>query len=245
MRETLRPQIQASYSLHDMSVSAFEITGNELILRTQSGMMKTSNPCRQVDGYVKFQEVQWDFSYAYLLDFPGNTGPFSGEKLFLRDFTERHPRPFLTVMDESYGYNATRYTGFLTQEGRFMECILEICHEGDMVFVEETAYHGMAEVVLSHDSGAMVCLVPAGVAGNLEEYCLDFAANWVWHGPENGKYLRPFGENQIGAVFGAPDFIEYLNKWCFPDQPSRILIDLNCGVDGIPAEYRTLPRFNF
>ena len=245
MQETIRPNICAPYSLHDMCVSALEAAGDTLILRTQSGFLKTGKPCRQVDGHVAFHDVRWDFCYAYVLDFPGNEGTFTGEKMFLKDFTARHSTPFLTVMDETYGFNCTKYTGYFTAEDRFCECVLEICHEGDMVFVEETEYRGMAEVILSHDGEAMVYSVPAEVAENLRTFCLDFADGWVWHGPENGKFLRPFGKGQIGAVFGAPDFIDYLNHWVFTDRPSTLVKGLGCCFNEIPEAFRDLPRFNF
>ena len=245
MKRTIRQNIKAPYSLHDMNVIAFEVRGNDLTMRTQSGMIKTGSPCIQTEGYVEFQDVQWDFSYVYLLEHTGNVGTFSGEKMFLRDFIERFKPMGFSIMDETYGYNMTKYSGYLTANGNHYECMVEIYHEGDMAFVEETEYVGMKEVILSHDSEAMLYLVPAEVAADLEKYCCDFAANWVWHGPENGKYLKRFGDEQFGAVFGAPDFIDYLNKWAFPDYESKLVKGLGCFDYEIPEEYWDYPQFNF
>ena len=245
MRYTIRENIHAPYSLHDMNVIAFEVNGNDIVMRTQSGMIKTTAPCSQIDGYVEFHDVQWDFSYVYLLHFTGNAGPFTGEKMFFKDFIERFKPLGFSVMDETYGYNMTKYNGYLTADRRHYECIIEIYHEGDMVFVDETKCEGMAEVILSHDSEAMLYLVPAEVAANLDEYCADFAANWVWHGPENGKFLRSFGEGQLGAVFGAPDFIDYLNNWAFPVCESKLIKGLGCYDYEIPPQYQSYPKYNF
>jgi len=245
MRQTVRNNIKTPYSLHDRRVIAFEREGNDLILRLQSGMTKTTVPYGQPEGHVEFVDVQWDFSYVYLLDFAGNTGPFTGEKLFLRDFIEKYKPVGFCVMDETYGYNTTKYSGYLISNRRHYECMVELYHEGDMIFVDETEYSGMQEVILSHDSEAMIYLVPAEVAANLEEYCWDFAANWVWYGPENGKFLKKFGGEQLGAVFGAPDFIEYLNKWVFPDCQSKLVKALGCYDYALPEEYRQYPRYNF
>ena len=245
MRETIRHNINASYSLHDMNVIAFEVNGDDVIMRTQSGMVKTGNPCRQIDGHVKFCDVQWDFSYVYLLGVTGNVGTFTGEKMFFRDFLDRFPVFGFSIMDETYGFNMTKYNGYLTAKGIFCECNIEIYHEGDMIFVDETKYEGMAEVILSHDSEAMLYSVPAEVAANLSKYCWDFAANWVWHGPENGKFLRSFGEGQLGAVFGAPDFIDYLNRWAFPECESKLIKGLGCYDYEIPEEYQHYPQYNF
>lgn len=245
MRETIRRNICAPYSLHDMNVIAFEVNGDDIIMRTQSGMVKTGNPCSQIDGHVEFHDVRWDFSYVYLLGVTGNEGTFTGEKLSFRDFLDRFQVFGFSIMDETYGFNMTKYNGYLTAKGLHCECNIEIYHEGNMVFVDETKYEGMAEVILSHDSEAMLYSVPAEVAANLSEYCWDFAASWVWNGPENGKFLRKIPGGQYGAMFGAPDFIDYLNRWAFPECESKLIKGLGCYDYEIPQEYRNYPQYNF
>jgi len=245
MRHTIRENIHSSYSLHDMNVIAFEVTGDNIILRTQSGLVKTTPTCGQFNGHVEFNDVKWDFSYAYLLDFAGNEGTFSGNKMFLRDFISNNPMLGFTVIDETYGYNSTKYSGYITISGRHNECIIEIYHEGDMVFVDEREFGGMTEVILSHDSEAKIYLVPEEVAANLYEFCGDFAANWVWHGSENAKFLHNMKNGQIGAIFGAEDFIDYLNRWVFPGKQSRLVKGLGCYAYEIPEEYKDYPKYNF
>ena len=114
-----------------------------------------------------------------------------------------------------------------------------------MIFVDETDYTNMRDVILSHDGEVLLCRVPGEVAGNLEQFCLDFASSWVWHGPENGRFLRWIDEEQIGAVFGTTEFIDYLNRWIFPDERSLIVRELGCSMDELPEEYMDLPRYNF
>ena len=137
MIKTVRENIGAPYSLHDMNVIAFEVDGEYMAMRTQSGMCRTVPPLGQPDGYVEFHRVQWDFSYVYLLNFTGNVGTFGGRKMFLKEFIESYPQMSFCIMDETYGYNCTRYTGYLNSDKTFGECIVEIYHEGNMVFVEE------------------------------------------------------------------------------------------------------------
>ena len=120
-----------------MTVISFEVRGNDMVMCTQSGIVKTAPTAKQVDGYVEFLNVQWDFSYVYLLDFADNTGVFSGEKMMLKDFIFSAVPPVFSVIDQTYGYNTTKYGGYLTVNGRFCECFIEIYHEGDMVFVAE------------------------------------------------------------------------------------------------------------
>ncbi len=137
MKSTIRNNIDSPYTLHDMNVIEFKIINNDIVMKTQSGLVKTDGVSSQVDGYVVFYDVQWDFSFAYLLGVTGNTGRFSGEKMFLKDFISSFTTFGFSVMDETYGYNMTKYNGFLLYNRKHCECVIEIYHEGDMVFVAE------------------------------------------------------------------------------------------------------------
>lgn len=140
MKKTVRDTPQTAYSLHDMRVGSFDIRKDRLTMHMSTGMIQTKAPGGQVDGWVEFHRVQWDFSYAYLLQYKGlagNTGSFRGEKLFLKEFLRRFPDPAYTILDETYGYEQTKYSGFLHTDEGIWECLLEICHAGEMVFVTE------------------------------------------------------------------------------------------------------------
>ena len=137
MNKTIRENICTEYSLHDMNVIAFEVIDDDIVMRTQSGMIKTIEPLGQPDGYVEFHDVRWDFSYAYLMDSTGNTGTFTGKKMYLKEFIDKFKTFGFSIMDETYGYNMTKYNGFLIANRKHYECIIEIYHEGDMVFVAE------------------------------------------------------------------------------------------------------------
>ena len=137
MRYVVRDNIHTPYSLHDMNVIAFEVEEDTVVMRTQSGMIKTEGLSSQVDGYVVFEKVRWDYSYVYLLDFTGNIGTFTGEKMFLKDFIEMFHNAGFSVMDETFGFNQSRFTGYLSMNRTVKECSIEIYHEGDMIYVEE------------------------------------------------------------------------------------------------------------
>lgn len=137
MKRTVRPNIDPPYSLHDMNIIAFEAEGDKLTLRTQSGMVKTTTPCSQLDGYIEFHSVQWDFCYIYLLGVTGNESVFSGEKMFLKNFLAKGAPFGFSVMDETFGFRQTKLSGYLLSQGRHNECVVEIYHEGDMVYVTE------------------------------------------------------------------------------------------------------------
>ncbi|MBO5433142.1 MAG: hypothetical protein J6A43_03690 [Clostridia bacterium] len=137
MKRITRSNINSPYTLHDMNVIDFEVTDNDVVMRTQSGIVETVAPYGQPNGYVEFHDVQWDFSFVYLLGVTGNIGTFTGEKMFLKDFISNISSFGFSVMDETYGYNMTKYNGFLLYNRQHCECVIEIYHEGDMVFVVE------------------------------------------------------------------------------------------------------------
>ena len=102
----------------------------------------------------------------------------------------------------------------------------------------------MREVLLSHDSKVLVYSVPDEVAEHLEQYCLDFACNWIWKNPNGAKLLQNIRGMTV-AVYGAPDFIDYLNEWVFPQQHSSLIKQLDCYNYELPEEYQKYPQFNF
>ena len=95
MKSTIRSNIHPPYSLHDRHIIDFDVEGDDVIMRSETGLVETTPPYGQPDGYVVFHGVRWDFSYVYLLDFTGNVGTFTGEKMFLKDFiAQRRPSAF-------------------------------------------------------------------------------------------------------------------------------------------------------
>ncbi len=137
MKQTIRPNSHEPYSLHDMNVIALEIDGDNLIMRTQSGIVQTTEPYAQVDGYVVFHNVKWDYSYVYLLNITANEGTFQGQKLRLKTFIGNADSFGFSIIDSTYGYNQSKFSGYLSMNRGVCECNLEIYHEGDMIFVEE------------------------------------------------------------------------------------------------------------
>ncbi|MBQ3050254.1 MAG: hypothetical protein IJC94_09900 [Oscillospiraceae bacterium] len=133
---TVRPNISKKYSLHDVNIIAFNRKNDTLVLETESGIFKTDEQCTKVDGHIEFSIVDWDFSFAYLLEFSGNTGRFNGEKFALADFINRFGNAVFSVVDETFGYNQTKLSGYLIKNKTMRECVIEISHCGDMVYVD-------------------------------------------------------------------------------------------------------------
>lgn len=47
----------------------------------------------------------------------------------------------------------------------------------------------MKSVILSHDDKVRIYFVPNEVADNLDMYCWEFAANWIWKNPNGANIL--------------------------------------------------------
>ena len=57
--------------------------------------------------------------------------------MLLKDFISQNSSLNFIVMDQTYGYNSTRYSGFMIRNDRYHEWIMEVCREGAMVFWAE------------------------------------------------------------------------------------------------------------
>lgn len=140
MKITARKNLpDLTYSLHDMHITDIEFSGSTLKMEFPCGIVEIGSPCRQTEGkaFVKFKGVDPDFSYVYILDFCGNTGSFTGEKLSLKDFISDFSDKSFEVIEETYGYNRSKFSGFLSIDTDIRECVIEIYHLGNMEYIIE------------------------------------------------------------------------------------------------------------
>lgn len=100
----------------------------------------------------------------------------------------------------------------------------------------------MKNVVLSADGDSVVYVVPDAVADHLEEYCLKFCCEWLWHSPDAEKY-----RTSRGVCYNEEDFIHYLNTYEFPKEKSEFVENLRWTDFGrvMPAKYASTPYYNF
>ena len=64
----VRKNIISDYSLHDMNVISIEKYGRDIIIRTQSGIIKCKGNSEQVNGYVVLRNIDMDFCNVYLME---------------------------------------------------------------------------------------------------------------------------------------------------------------------------------
>ena len=99
----------------------------------------------------------------------------------------------------------------------------------------------MKNVLLCADGDLMVYAVSSEVADNLEEYCLEFCSEWLWKKPHAAKY-----RTESDVCYSETDFIEYLNKWVFPEKLSMFVANLReINDNALPEEYKECASFYF
>ena len=137
MKKVIRNNIDLPYSLHDMNVIGFEVEDKKLTMRLQYGMNRVIEPREQIDAHIEFYNLDFDFCHVYIFDIVDNEGEFKGEKLSFLTFVERYKKFGFGIIDEVYGYNQSHFKGCLYSDDGLNECIIELYHLGDMVYVEE------------------------------------------------------------------------------------------------------------
>ena len=102
----------------------------------------------------------------------------------------------------------------------------------------------MKNILLSADGIVKVYSVPDVVADNLSEYCIEFCDKWIRTSPNVEKFFV----EKIGMIsYDEDDFIDYLNTFLFPDEPSVLVEVLKPAyeLNWRPEKYKDTPWFNF
>lgn len=132
-------KLDVPYNLHDMRICKIESLDRSLKLYFENGYVKSTEPYQQVNGNISIEEVDYNFSFAYLLSDDGNVGTFSGKKFELLDFLSEYTNFSFEVVDESYGYNSVVYNGYLIlpENDHFIELTITIYHFGRIIYETE------------------------------------------------------------------------------------------------------------
>ncbi len=128
------------YDLYHMTISKCDFDEKDIIFNFISGIIKVGNPGYQSDGAVQIKGVDWESSNAFVLSENGERGEFTANKLELKEFFEEYfgedGKCEFEIIDESYGFNYTRFSGYLNIDGKKKECAMEIFHTGNMEYIE-------------------------------------------------------------------------------------------------------------
>ena len=134
-----KPNPDPPYSLHDAHILELRLEGENLRLVTQYGYVHTSPPFDQVEGDVEITGVDAESSCVYVMEYPqvpcGNYGIFTGRKIPLEAFLEEFSEATLEILDETYGYQMVKLSGFLDLPDRLLEYSLELCYTGEFRYL--------------------------------------------------------------------------------------------------------------
>lgn len=137
MKITTRKAAKADYSTHDMSVANYNISGDNLEIKFNPGLIKITPPCDIVDGYVELESVDWDCSYAYVINMESRDWDFTGKKYRLDDFIEKFNGRKFNILDECHGTNILKLSGYLSEGDKVNECTVEVVYMGNLKYYTE------------------------------------------------------------------------------------------------------------
>lgn len=139
MKEIIRKNISnLPYSLHDAHINNIIVQEDTLIFYFDKGYyVPKDGDCMPIQGSIKFEDVDLDYCYIYTLNTDGHCGTFKGEKYQVIDFIQRYSIIDMEIIDESYGYNQSKFSGYSFQGKKIQEFIVEIYHLGNMKYIVE------------------------------------------------------------------------------------------------------------
>lgn len=128
--------IDLPYSLHDARVNKINVVSDKVIMYFDEGYYKIYED-ELIKGYIEFGNVDLDFCSISVFDSQGGLGKLSGERFSLQYFSQRFKNLDLEIVEETYGYNKSKFFGYIYEEDLIKECIIEIYHFDNMKYITE------------------------------------------------------------------------------------------------------------
>ncbi|RDU24901.1 hypothetical protein [Anaerosacchariphilus polymeriproducens] len=146
MKKTIRKNIiNIPYSLHDSHIKKIKIQKiddedfvNIKILFKEGFYVPKDNDTIQIKGKLLFKQVDLDCSFVYIMGIKGlNCGKIAGRKYSLKSFVEKYEKVDMEIIDATYGYNMSNFSGYMYFKHKIKEFTIELYHFGDMIFLTE------------------------------------------------------------------------------------------------------------
>ena len=129
------------YGLHDVHIRKIrlqqldEFTGNVTFM-LKDGIYPTDEELEPVPANLLFQQVDLDFSNVYVMKICGmNHGNIKGHKYSLKKFLKKYRKAHIEIIDETYGYNRSKFSGYLYEGEDDLEIMIELYHVGGMYYL--------------------------------------------------------------------------------------------------------------
>lgn len=135
MREIIRNNIiDLPFSLHDCHIHKILIDANNVKLIFKDGYYDLFNgDCMPTKGYIEFQNVDFDYCSVYM--FHTSFSRLKGKRFRLEEFSYKYKELDLEIIDETYGYNISKFSGVYYKGKKTVEFMIEIYHLGDMKYI--------------------------------------------------------------------------------------------------------------
>lgn len=144
MKRTIRENVvRLPYCLHDARVNKIKIK----LLDEDCAHVKfcfnegydiKDEDNSWVQGNILFKQVDLLFSRIYIMKVKGRRHRrIKGREYSISQFCKKFKDVDMEIVDETYGFNKTRLTGYMYNKNHMKEFVIELSHEGDMIYITE------------------------------------------------------------------------------------------------------------
>jgi hypothetical protein len=145
MTRTVRNnKVDEPYSLHDSHIRKIKVLEigdkqetNLKILFKDGFYVPKDKDALPIRGKLLFEKVDMDFSNVYVMKVHQRNGKISGRKYTLQSFTKKCGKVDMEIIDATYGYNTSKFSGYMYEKRQIKEFVIEIYHFGNMVYFTE------------------------------------------------------------------------------------------------------------
>lgn len=145
MKKTVRTNIvDLPYSLHDAHINKIQVKQvNEYEAKVKlffdgGFFVPRDGDTVHIAGRLLFEKVDLDYCSVYVLNTTGKKNrKIKGKEYELKAFAKKYKVLDMEIVDETYGYNQSKFSGFMYSKNKMYEFIIEMYHLGDMTYVTE------------------------------------------------------------------------------------------------------------
>ena len=129
------------FGLHDVHIKKIKIQkidsfSANVTFMLLDGVYTCDEDIEPIPCNILFEGVDLDFSNVYVMQICGvNHGKIKGHKYSLKKFIRKYKKSDIEIVDETYGYNQSKFSGYLHTEEDDMEIMIDLYHVGGMYYL--------------------------------------------------------------------------------------------------------------
>lgn len=131
------------FSMHDVYIKKIRLQQLDdfmanVTFMLPDGVYRSDEDSNPIPGSILFEQVDLDFSNVYVMKTCGvNYGKIKGRKYSLKKFVKKYKKADIEIVDETYGYNQSKFSGYLYEDETIKEIMIELYHVGGMYYLVE------------------------------------------------------------------------------------------------------------